>query len=65
MSVVPHPDDPRTEISVGHRSYGTRLFDPIERRNPEVEHAVNRSTEGNTGAVGTDPHDASLGICEN
>jgi hypothetical protein len=37
----------------------------VERRNPEVEHAVDRSTEGNPGAVRTDPHDASLGIPEN
>jgi hypothetical protein len=29
MSVVPHPDDPGTEIAVGHPGYGTRLFDPV------------------------------------
>jgi len=65
MSVVPHPDDPGTEIAVGHPGYGTRLFYPVQRRNPEVEHAVNRSTEGNPGAVRADPHDASLGISKN
>src|SRR4051794_31843145 len=51
MSVVPHPDDPGTEIAVGHRRHRARLVDPVDRRNPEVEHAVNRLLRGQTNFV--------------
>jgi hypothetical protein len=65
MSVVVHPDDRGADIAVGHRGYRARIVDPIERRNPEIEHAVDGRAEGNPRAVRADPHDASFGICEN
>jgi hypothetical protein len=40
MPVVVHPDDPGTEIAVGHRGYRARVADPVERSHPEIEHTV-------------------------
>ncbi len=65
MPVVVHPDDPRADIAVGHRCYGARIVNPVDRRNPEIEHAVNARAEGNPRTVPTNPHDASFGISEN
>ena len=45
MTVVVHPDHPRPEIAVGHRGYRARLVDPVDRGNPEIEHAVDRRAE--------------------
>ncbi len=64
MSVVVHPDNRGADIAVGHRGDRARIVDPVERCNPEIEHAVNRRAESNPRAVPTDPHDASFGICE-
>jgi hypothetical protein len=65
MSVVPHPDDPRPEIAVGRRRHRARFVDPVDRGNPEIEHAVDRRAKRDLCAVVTDPHDASLGISKN
>jgi hypothetical protein len=65
VPVVVHPDDPRAEIAVGHRRHRARLVEPVDRRDPEIERAARRCTERDPRAVMADPHDASLGICEN
>jgi len=65
MPIVMHPEDPGTEIAVGHRRHRARLADPVDRRDPKIEHAADRRAERNSRAVVADPHNASLGICEN
>jgi hypothetical protein len=65
MPIVVHPDDPGTEIAVGHRRHRARIVDPVERRDPEIEHAVDRRAKGDPRAVRADPNEASFGICEN
>jgi hypothetical protein len=65
MPIVVHPENPGAKIAVGHRRHGARIINPIDRRNPKIEHAVNGRTEGKPRAVPTDPHDASLRIFKN
>ena len=65
MSVIPHPDDPGTEIAIGHRRYRLRVADPVYRRYPEIEHAIKRRPKRYSGAIRANPHDASLGISKN
>jgi len=65
MSVVPHPDDRGVEIAIGHRCYRARVADPVDRRYPEIEHAINGRAERYPHAVRANPHDASFGISKN
>jgi len=45
-------------------AYCVRQADPVDRRNPEIENAVNGCAEGNPLADPTEPHDASFRISE-
>jgi hypothetical protein len=64
MAVVVHPDDPRTDIAVGHVRHGPRPVDIIKGNNPKVEHAVDGCPESDLHAVRTEAHDASFQVCK-
>jgi len=65
MPIIMHPDDRGAEIAVGHRRHRARPVDPVDRGDPEIEHAADRRAERNPGAMRADPHNASLGISKN
>src|SRR4051812_39317780 len=65
MSFVPHTNKRGAEMAIGHRRYGARLVDPVDRRYPEIEHAIDGRAERDPHAVRANPYDAPLGISKN
>ncbi len=60
VAIVGQPYDPRTEIAVADPSQWARLRGMAHVGHPQVEHAGNRSQEGDAPSVGAQPHDRSV-----
>ena len=64
VPVVVHPRQPRAEAAVRYARERPGFRDVAQRRDPEVQHAVERSEEREARAIRADPRPALVGIAE-